>query len=87
MHKKFDLVRIDWVDSMHDSGWQKLSEFNAVEEQMMHRTVGYVVYESRTTLGVCQSYGVNRKDPTIDAVMQVPKVAIKKIKKLSDAKR
>lgn len=82
MFKQFTRLEIDWIDSMHEAGWQKLSKFDASEDQMEHKTIGYVVHESKTSLGVCQSYGVNRKDPTIDSVMQIPKKAIRRTKRI-----
>lgn len=73
------LVLIDWVDSIHSSGWEFLSDFDAVEEQMEHQTVGWVVHSSKTCLAVVQSKGLNRHDPTYDSVMQIPKVAIRRV--------
>lgn len=81
MIKKFTKIEIFWIDSVHDSGWQQLSNFKASEEQMDHRTVGYVVHESNISLSVAQSFGENRNDTTIDSVMMIPKVSIIKIKK------
>lgn len=79
--RDFTLIEITWLDSVHDSGWHRLSEFDKYEKQLLHKTIGYKVNESKQTIAVCQSYGLHRKDPTIDAVMIIPKKAILKIKK------
>lgn len=75
-----ELVEIDWVDSMRKTGWKQLSSFEAVESAMKHRTVGYVVYEPDTCLAVCQSFGPEREDPTVDGIMQIPKSAISSVR-------
>jgi hypothetical protein len=84
--KNFTLIEILWVDSVHDSGWHKMSEheeeMKTAEKQMIHKTVGYIIHESKISIAVCQSYGLNRKDPTLDSVMQIPKKCISKIKKI-----
>ena len=82
MKKDYKKIEIEWLDSMHDSGWQKFSNFDPSENLLKHKTMGYLIYESKTLVAVCQSFGVEREDPTIDNVMQIPKCAIKKINKL-----
>ena len=77
--KPFKKMEITWLDSIHEGGWRKLGDVDFSENQLKHKTIGYLVFESKVSIAVAQSYGEEREDPTIDSVMQIPKCAIKKI--------
>lgn len=80
--KKWQLLEIEWVDSSHTSGWKNSKEHEG-EPVIDYRTVGYLLQETKRTITVTQSicdYLQEDSSRMIDAIMDIPKVAIKKIK-------
>ena len=85
--KKYQIIEITWLDSLHLSGWQKGKNVQLTTlENMTHKTVGYFWAEDKKSIGVIQSF---RKSETeedteedIDAFMEIPKGTILKIKKI-----
>ena len=83
--KKWAKVEIEWVDSSHASGWQDSKEIEGTP-QIDHRTLGYVLQTTVKTISVVQSvsdYLREDNSRNVDSVMDIPKVAIKKIRYLS----
>lgn len=80
--KQDQIIEIDWVDSIHDSGWINKDDAkkNSSEKNILHKTVGYFLQETKYSVSVFQSRGIGVEN--IDSTMEIPKVAIKKIKKL-----
>lgn len=87
--KKWQPVEIFWVDSYRTHGWISLEEANVDEDYSLdHRTIGYFVGETSRQITVCQSSKTNEDlisepETNIDAVMNIPKVAITKIRKIN----
>ena len=74
-------IEIDWVDSMARTGWHPMAGYDEYAEEptsMLHHTVGYLLKDLEDRYVVTQSYGVGTG--MVDAVMEIPKVAVVKIK-------
>lgn len=84
--KKYQLLEIDWIDSVHDDGSWKRESFFAEDKDpddgCCQKTAGYFLRETPKTLMVIQSRQLYENNPLVDAMMQIPKVAISKIKEL-----
>ena len=54
---QWDLIEVTWEDTLHTNGWQWLNEFDwdRIGKQLIHRSVGYVVYISSEILSICQT--------------------------------
>jgi hypothetical protein len=81
--KKWDVIEILWIDSCHVNGWNK-DNFDYDKADLEFRTVGYFLKETKYSIVVVQSSKRKTKDEgtSIDALMEIPKVAIEKMKKL-----
>jgi len=81
--KKWQKVEVFWEDSSHDSGWTKEDEYK--ESDLDHSTCGYFLQYTKRTIQIVQSKGETEDFKGIrmtDAMMQIPKKAILKIKKI-----
>lgn len=77
--KKYQIIEIDWYDSMHTSGWTKESDIElTLEQDVLHKTVGYFIKQNKVTLLVVQSR--NNKHTYVDAIMEIPLKSIVRIK-------
>lgn len=74
---KRQILEIDWVDSTHISDWQDPSY--KPEDDLEVKTIGYLLVDNPSYIAVVQSVA---KDGQINAIMQIPKKCIKKIKKV-----
>lgn len=82
--KKYQPIRILWLDSVHESGWKRDEDFNE-EGEIEYETVGLFSRETKRAIQVVQSRGVGSSIPNnhlVDAMMQIPKCAITKIIRL-----
>lgn len=73
------------MDSVYDSGWCKEDAYKDDEKDIEHKTAGYCLGETKRTIQVIQSKSEsvdNKKRHNVDAMMQIPKKAILKIRKL-----
>ena len=79
--KKYQIVEIEWLDSMAASGWQRTVDIvSSPLEGMAHKTLGYFFTENKRSILVVQS---RRNDlEFLDGVFEIPKGCIIKIKKL-----
>jgi hypothetical protein len=74
-------VEITWQDSMHQSGWHKLSDNIALTKaELEHRTVGYVIHDTADVVAVVQSVSLNGF--SADSTMTIPKSCILKMRPL-----
>lgn len=78
--KKYQIIQIKWLDSLHSGGWQNESGVETSKDRLVHYSVGYFLKEDSRSIIIIQSYQ-NIENKNIDAVMEIPKVAILKIKK------
>ena len=81
--KKWQKVEILWEDSSHTGGWTKEDDFK--EDYLEHLTCGYFLQETPRTIQIIQSKATSKdKDGkvNVDAMMQIPKKAVLKIRKL-----
>lgn len=83
--KKWQMVEIDWLDSCHLSGWNRENNIDFARKDLEHKSCGYFLKETDYSLSVIQSRKSDTSVPNIsvDALMEIPKVAILKIRKLS----
>lgn len=73
------MVKIDWVDSSHCSGWMMDSDIRADEKNLPHQTIGFVLAQTKNAVTVCQSKGTNQHrngETSIDSIMEIPIVSI-----------
>ena len=78
---KFQIIEITWLDSLHTSGWTKedAAEMSPLN-QMKQQSIGYFLRENKRAILIVQS---KRDDGYyVDAIMEIPKVSISKIKRL-----
>lgn len=83
-YKTFQPVLIKWLDSVHDSGWKRQSEFSD-EGMIEYETIGLWGGITERTVKVYQSRCLEtdkEDDYLVDNMMQIPKVAIIKIENL-----
>jgi len=59
--KKYDLVKVDWVDSVMGSGWQWLSEMRK-PKPIVCSTVGWLVEDGKDCKCLVQSIGDYQED-------------------------
>lgn len=77
------IIEIDWLDSCHQSGWLSESSVNNSIRDVSHRSIGYYLSEDKQQITFVQSYqnfGKKEDDRKVDAIMQIPKCAITKIR-------
>lgn len=83
------IVYLEWIDSCHQRGWTLASDVETFIEDsdaMLIQSVGYLQHEDRLSLTIVQSVQ-GGKSTGVDALMRIPKVAIKKRQELSMPKR
>lgn len=87
----WDIVQIDWLDSMHTSGWLKWEDITWGQQKcLQHKTVGYLAAQDKVSVTVIQSFQDHWQDghpANIDAVMTIPRSAITTILILARSKR
>lgn len=86
-----DLALVDWVDSQHAGAWANREDVvkEAAEETLACQTVGWVLDDTDLYLLVAssQTCGDKPHEQQVDGRMQIPKVAITSVRKLSVARR
>ena len=83
--KKYQKVEISWIDSCHSGGWKNDSKHKGDESALDCKTIGYCIGKRKRTIQVVQSINTDTfSDGTksVDSMIQIPKVAINKIKLL-----
>jgi hypothetical protein len=82
----YKLVKIEWIDSGHVSGWTRRSDLVLDKgTDLMCVTVGFVLHHSELSISVCQSFKrecYREEDRMVDAVMEIPMVAVKSIREI-----
>lgn len=82
--KLWDIVQIDWLDSMHVGGWQHFTDviWHENAEHMKHSTVGFLAKQCKDSVTVVQSLTERWTDKhpmNIDALMCIPRCSITSI--------
>lgn len=77
----WDIVQIDWLDSMHSSGWHCTTDvdWKGRSSILPHKSVGYLAYRDRQSVTLVQSITDTWEDgrPTnVDAIMTIPRCAV-----------
>ncbi len=84
--KKFDLIEIDWDDSVENtSGWNDFDNFDFDNhyQHLSQKTVGYFLKETKNAISTSKCRGLIEKyGGQFNGVWTIPKGCIKKIKKL-----
>ena len=76
--KKYQIIEINWIDSTSTSGWKSSIECLG-EPQIEHKSVGYILQETKKSITIFQSmseYKLEDGGVNIDAILSIPKVAI-----------
>ena len=78
--KKWQIIEIEWLDSCHLSGWTR-DDLAFEQKDLEHNTIGYFIRETEYSISVVQSRKneVKEKGTAINALMEIPKVAITKL--------
>ena len=79
---KFPLVWVTWDDSESMDKWQTVSEFHshvATMEAVLIHSVGFLIMENEQSIALAPNMcpDIDYGDPTVCAVMRIPKSAIK----------
>lgn len=79
--KLWDIVQIDWLDSMHTTGWLhwKDHDWNHEVNTLVHKSCGYVAQITEQSISLVQSFNDQWKDGNpalVDAVMTIPRCSI-----------
>lgn len=79
--KKWQIIEIDWLDSCALGGWSR-DNLTYELKDLEHKTVGYFIKETDYSISVVQSRKnkVQEENTSIHSLMEIPKVAITKIK-------
>ncbi len=80
----YDVVAVDWLDSVHTGGWLNFSEIDVAthEQALYHHSVGYVMRTEGAALWLIQSLQdrwVEGNPLYVDSVMRIPKCAVLRI--------
>jgi glucose dehydrogenase len=81
-YKKWQIIKISWIDSSGQDSWQYEPNLDISEKYLQCESVGYFLQETKNSIAIAQSYTPPREKKSVNAIIQIPKVAIKKIKKL-----
>jgi len=74
--KRFQIIEIEWLDSMSVCGWKREIDFPLCSlEEMTHKTVGYFLKENARSIMVIQSFGLGG-DGQVNSIMEIPKGSI-----------
>ena len=79
-YKQGEKLEIWWIDSCHLSGWRKIEDLDFDKRDLEHQSIGYLIKETNYSIAIIQSRSID--GITCDALMEIPKCAIHKIKKL-----
>lgn len=85
-YKYLDVVEIEWLDSVHSSGWHRENnpDWIVKDSDLEHKTIGYYLTQTAKSITVIQSHGTPDRDTgkrNVDAEMSIPIRAITKIRK------
>lgn len=74
---RFTGVEIEWLDSVRETtGWRFLSTYYTEEDQLRHKSTGYLLEVTSTFVAICQSINLSQDDPTIEGIFRIPIVSI-----------
>lgn len=88
--KHWEVIVLDWVDSMHSSKWRSSDE--AIEDVnddswLKHHTIGFFLHESKESITVIQSlgreYSYDKNIRNVDGCMTIPKIAVTRVRRLN----
>lgn len=81
--KRFDVVWIQWEDSMAQSGWMGIDETDIDKVSMICYSCGFFIQENKDSIVFSGSITPRDcGDHSIDGWMKIPKIAIQKITKV-----
>ena len=81
--KKWQKIEVFWEDSSYNGGWTEEDEYK--KDSLDQSTCGYFLEERKGAIHIVQSRGYTKdlkRTLIVDAMMQIPKKAILKIRKL-----
>jgi lysophospholipid acyltransferase (LPLAT)-like uncharacterized protein len=81
--KKWQIIEIFWVDSMHTSRWTFEDEVEGLtkDKYLLHATVGYFFRQDKHQIVVVQSKSNDGEEKSnVAEIMCIPLVAVKHIK-------
>lgn len=86
-------IHVKWIDSCHVSGWMFLQNFakEYKKTELMQETAGFLLRETEYSYMIVQSKGLYwsklDEDFAIDAIMEIPKVAITELNYLTKKRK
>ena len=82
---KWQIIEVEWIDSCHVFGWSKDSDYVFSDDDLVHNTIGYLLKETNYSIAMVQSR-ISKPSKTarnsVDALMEIPKCAIRKLRQL-----
>jgi len=84
-YKEKQILEILWIDTIIDSGWKSKESFDKEERNskwLWHYSIGYFLCEDKETITIMQSYTNKEGDYNTSERLSIPRVSIKKIKRL-----
>ena len=86
--KRWDKIEIEWIDSISPSSrWKPIDgmDWDYEEKFMIHRTCGYFLQKSKTSICICQSYQkeiYSDGDRMMEGAIMIPICAVIFVRKL-----
>ena len=85
---QWDKIEIEWIDSIGPtSRWKAIDSMEWEEEEkfMLHKSCGYFLNKSKTSICVCQSFQVEKYsdgDRMMEGTIMFPLCAVTSVKKV-----
>ena len=81
--KKYQAIKVDWLDSVHEMGWKKASYYSDSDDDSVNiKTRGFYIGSTKETVCIALSVQQTKdEDRYVDGVVQIPKKSIIKISK------
>ena len=80
---RWPLVWVTWDDSESFDAWRTVSEYKIADVVLIH-SVGFLIMENETSIAIAPNLSADPADPTVCAIMRIPKSAIKEIYTLEE---
>ena len=77
--RKYRAYRVDWVDTMHRSGWKMPEDDMSL---IPNSTMGYIVERTREYIALAQTIGHDKDAMPFSSVTTIPRGCIKKMTRI-----
>ena len=83
------VVEVEWLDSVSVNGWRPVSSIDELcneEDAMLQRSVGFLYHDGDDRIVLVRDGGLGL-DPELGDAMAIPKVCVKKMRRLTTPRR